>query len=169
MPPRALFFLLAVLIGMVGCAHYHLGTGGTPGFHTLYLAPVQNRAEIPQATALVSAQLREAFLRDGRVALAASPAAADATLTVTLAKYSRETLTALPADTGRARKFGLTLDATATLRDNRTGQLLFENRPLPVARQIFTDSGQLQAEYDALPLLADQLAKAATAAALDVW
>jgi hypothetical protein len=162
-----LLCLLALAGG--GCAHYHLGTGASPAFASLYLAPVQNHAGVPQATAIVSAQLREAFLRDGRIALAASPELADAILTVTLASYGRETLTALARDTGLARKLGLTLEATATLTDQRTGQVMFERRPLHAVRQAFTDSGQLQAEADAVPLLAEQLAQAATRAVLDTW
>ncbi len=160
---------LVVLASLPGCAHYHLGTGASPAFASLYLAPVQNPAGVPQAAATVSIQLREAFLRDGRVALATSPAEADAVLTVTLSKYGRETLTALPTDAGLARKLGLTLDATATLTDRRTGRVLFENRPLHADRQAFTDSGQLLAEYDTVPLLAEQLAQAAAHAVLDTW
>ena len=72
-------------------------------------------------------------------------------------------------DTGRARKLNLALEATATLTDRRTGRVLFEHRPLHADRQIFTDSGQLQAEYDAVPLLAEQLAQAASRATLDTW
>ena len=71
---------LVVLASLPGCAHYHLGTGASPAFASLYLAPVQNPAGVPQAAATVSIQLREAFLRDGRVALATSPAEADAVL-----------------------------------------------------------------------------------------
>jgi hypothetical protein len=160
---------LLVIVGLAGCASYHLGTGAAPGFHTLYIAPVRNTANLPQATALVTAQLREAFLQDGRLVLAASPGEADATLTINLAKYSRETLTEQANDTGLARKMGLTLDATATLVDQRSGKVLFQDRKLTAERQIFTDSGQLLAEYDALPLLAQALSQKAVGAALDVW
>ncbi len=160
---------LAALVSLTGCGHYRLGTGSRPTFASIYIAPVQNKADAPQATAVVSARLREAFLRDGRVALTAAPEEADALLVVTLTRYGRETLTALAADTGRARKLNLALEATATLTDRRTGRTLFERRPLHADRQIFTDSGQLQAEYDAVPLLAEQLAQAASRATLDTW
>ncbi len=164
-----LFAGLAGLIALDGCAHYQLGSGTKPGFATLYIAPVQNRSDLPQAAAIVSAQLREAFLRDGRVGLVGSPAEADATLAVTLVSYSRETLTTQPGDAGLARKFGLTLNATATLHSQRSGQTLFAARPLQAERQIFTDSGQLLAETNAVPLLAETLATAALHATLDTW
>lgn len=152
-----------------GCSHYQLGTGSKLTFATLYVAPVANDTELPQAVAIVSTQLREALLRDSRIQLAASPDDADATLKVRLTRYSREQLTALATDTGRARKFGLDLTAVCTLTDRRSGHVLFADRPVEVTRQIFTDSGQLQAEYDAVPLLAQQLADRVAHAVLDTW
>ncbi|HVS53656.1 MAG TPA: LPS assembly lipoprotein LptE [Opitutaceae bacterium] len=166
-------FLLAcasLLIGG-GCAHYQLGTGaaGKLAFRTLYVAPVENRTLLPEARALVSTRLRETFARDGRVALADSPEAADATLTVTLVDYHRDVAAVREGDTGLARKFELVLVATCTLHDNRANRTLFENRPVQATREAFTDSGQLQAEYQTLPLLAESLADRIVHAALDIW
>lgn len=152
-----------------GCANYHLGTTGRLGFSTLYVAPVQNRTLLPQAPAILSTALREKLLRDGRVTLVNSPAAAEATLEVIVKDYHRELLAARTDDTGLARKFSLVLDTTCTLRDNRTGQPLFADRPVQVRRDSFTDGGQLQSEYQALPLLAQSLAEKVSHAVLDVW
>jgi len=165
---RGAFVALLALLA-AGCAHYRLGTEGRLAFATVYVAPVENDAALPQAAALIGTQLREALLRDGRVSLAASPEAADATLSVTLAGYGREVATVRPGDTGLARKFDLTLDARCTLRDNRTGRAFFEARPVSVRRQAFTDDGQLQSEYQTLPLLAAALADRISHAVLDVW
>lgn len=166
----ALPFLSALLLCVgAGCSHYQLGTGATPGFKSVYVAPVGNEAALPQAAALVTARVREAFLRDGRVTLASSAETADAVLTLNLGRLVREVATVRPGDTGLARKFDLDLDATATLRDQRSGRLLFDARPIKAQRQIFTDSGQLQAEYQVLPLLADSLAERVVNAVLDVW
>ncbi len=165
-----LCLLLALLCGPA-CSHYQLGTGA-PGkltFHTLYLEPVENKTLLPQARALLSTQLREAFARDARITLVNSPAAADATLAVTITAYRRDVLTVREGDTGLARKFNLTLATAATLRDRRGNKILFENRPIEVQREVFTDSGQLQSEYQTLPLLAESLATKVTHAALDVW
>ncbi|HWA10903.1 MAG TPA: LPS assembly lipoprotein LptE [Opitutaceae bacterium] len=161
--------LLAGSLGLAGCSHYHLGGGGTLAFHTLYVAPVGNKTLLPQAVPLVSTTLREAFLRDGRVTVVGSPGEADATLTLTLTGYDREVATVRPGDTGLARTFTLTLGATATLHDNRSGRDLFTARHVDAGRDAYTDSGQLQSEYQALPLLAEALAKKVAHAALDVW
>ena len=170
--PAALFSL-----GLfAGCANYRLGTDGKLSFHSLYIAPVENKARMPQAVAVISTQLREAFIHDGRVSLVDSPADADATLTVSLSYYGRDVTSARPDDTGLARKFNLNLAAVCTLRDNHGGTVLFEKRVVNVEQQIFAtptphqaDSDQLQAEYQALPLLASSLAQKIAHASLDVW
>jgi hypothetical protein len=161
--------LLALLLGLTGCAHYQLGTDAKLGFTTLYVEPVANKTLLPQARAIVSTQLREAFIRDARVTLVNSAAEADATLSVTINDYHREMTAARENDTGLARKFALTLGTTCTLRDNRRDQVLFTKRTVTVSRDAFTDSGQLQAEYQMLPILAEALAQKISHTVLDVW
>ena len=162
-----LCFLFSVLCP--GCSHYQLGTGAKLSFRTLYVEPVANKTTLPQARVIVSTQLREVFARDGRVSLVNSPESADATLRVVLTDYHRESASAREGDTGLARKFNLTLGTTCTLHDNRAGKDLFTNRPVVVLRESFTDSGQLQSEYQTLPLLAASLADKVAHSVLDVW
>ena len=166
---RALFFCLVGLFALSGCANYNLGSGGKLTFQTIYVAPVVNESNLPQSVAIVSTQLREAFLRDGRVSLVNTPDQADTILTVRLLKYSRSATASQTVDTGIARKFDVTLEAEASLRDNRKGNFLFEKRSVTAVRQVFTDSGQLQSEYQTVPLLAETLAKNTLNATLDVW
>ncbi len=160
---------LAFALFCAGCSHYQLGTDAKLAFRTLYLEPVENKTLLPQARALLSTQLRETFARDGRVTLVNSPDTADATLAVTITAYRRDVLTVREGDTGLARKFNLTLTTACTLRDRRGNKALFENRPVETQRESFTDSGQLQSEYQTLPLLAESLARKISHAALDVW
>lgn len=160
--------LLALTV-LSGCANYHLGTGATPAFRTLYIEPVANRTLLPQAQALLSTQIREYFIRDGRVSVVNSAELADATLAVAISDYHREVAAGRADDTGLARKFNVTLGATCTLQDRRSGKAIFTQRPVQAVREVFTDSGQLQAEYQTLPLLADALAAKVLHATLDVW
>jgi hypothetical protein len=161
--------LVLLCAGLVACANYHLGTGGKVKFATLFIAPVVSKTVIPQAQALVTTQLREAFIRDGRVALVDSAEAADAVLRISLVGYDQTVSVAQTADTGLARRFDLTLQARATLTDNRQQQTYFAERALSAKRGVFTDSGLVPAEYETLPLLAEQLAKETVHAVLDVW
>lgn len=180
-PYVAMRFVLpfCALLGLflsAGCSHYQLGTAGKLSFRTLYIPPVVNKAQMPQAVAVITTQVREAFLRDGRVTLVNSPTEADATLHITLTRYARDIATSRPDDTGLARKFNLNLTALCTLRNTKDNTVLFENRALVVEQQIFAtatpeqpDSDQLQAEYQSLPQLAAKLADKVAHAALDVW
>ena len=166
---RPLFSAVGLLLA-AGCSHYQLGTGAArPAFATLYVAPVETTVLLPQSRALLTTQIRETFARDARVTLADSPEAADATLRIVIHDYHREVAAVREGDTGLARKFALTLAADCTLRDNRAARLLFERRPITVRRDSFTDNGQLQSEYQALPLLAAALAEKIIHATLDVW
>jgi len=163
------FLWTALALACAGCGHYQLGTTGKLSFATLHVAPVTMRTLVPQADPIIGTQLREAFVRDGRVRLANSPDAAEATLQLTVRDYRRDVATVRPGDTGLARKFTVTLSADATLIDNRTGAVLFQDREIVARRDLFTDSGQLQAEYQLLPLLAQDLAARTAHAVLDTW
>jgi hypothetical protein len=173
MPRLSALPLLAALglgcILLTGCAGYHLGNTAEPRFSHLFIAPVKSDTLIPQAAAVVTTQLREAFLKDGRTALVNSEAEADAVLTVRLRRYARDITVTRSDDTGLARRFDVTLEARATLTDRRSGQALFTDRTLQAKRGVFTDGSQLQSEYQALPQLAEDLAHAAVSLALDTW
>jgi hypothetical protein len=166
-----------VLLGAVGCSHYQLGTDAKLTFTTLYVEPVANKTMVPQAQASLSARLRERLIRDGRVTLVNSPQSADATLTVVITNYGREVATVREGDTGLARKFTLAFGANCTLRDNRSGKVLFANRPVKTHRDAFTGDeragvfvgDQLQSEFQTLPLLTESLADRIAHAVLDVW
>ena len=161
--------MIAVLLANSGCAHYRLGTGSTLPFSSLYLEPVANHTLAPQSQAIVSARLREAFLRDARVQVVNSAAGADATLTLAITGYRRDIATVREDDTGLARKFNVTLTVTGTLRDNRAGKIFWEKRTVTATREVFTDSGQLQSEYQVVPLLAETLAPRILHLVLDQW
>jgi hypothetical protein len=162
-------FLLGAGLLCPACSHYQLGTSTRLAFATLYIAPVENHALLPQAQAVVSTEIRDALEKDGRVGVVAAPEMADAVLRVSLDKYDRDILAAQTNDTGLAREFALNLQASCTLTDRRTGRPYFTKRVLRVSKSAFTDSGQLQSEYQTLPLLAAALADKVAHAVLDVW
>jgi hypothetical protein len=161
--------LLSSVLCLAGCAGYHLGTGTSLKFATLYVAPVTTEALIPQARELVTTQVREAFIKDGRVKLVDSPAEADAILQIALTGYDRAVAVSRQDDTGLARRFDVSLQAHATLTNERTKEAFFVRRPLTAKRGVFTDSGLVPSEYQALPLLAEQLASEVAHSVLDTW
>lgn len=165
----SIFGALGALFCLSGCAGYQLGTGTQTKFTTLFIAPVTTEALVPQARELVTTQVREAFLKDGRVRLVDSPAEADAILQIALTGYDRAVAVSRQDDTGLARRFDVSLRAHATLTNERTKQAFFVRRPLTAKRGVFTDSGLVPSEYQALPLLAEQLAQEVAHSVLDTW
>ena len=91
---------------------------GPAWFATIYVAPVGNKAKLPDAQAVFSTLIRDALSKDGRVALANSPEAADATLEVTVLSYTRQVAAVREVDTGLASKFTLTLHTECTLTNS---------------------------------------------------
>jgi outer membrane lipopolysaccharide assembly protein LptE/RlpB len=176
---RSRVLATALCLCLAGCAHYQLGTTGKLAFSTLYIEPVANKVvTLPQAQAPLGTQVRQAFAEDGRVELVDSPQEADATLSIVLTDYHREVAAVRENDTGLASKFVVTLGATCTLRDNRSGHLYFEKRVVTVQRGVYADNGvpagpatgnQLQSEYNTIPLLAGDMASRLTHVVLDVW
>lgn len=179
MPRLSPFSLIAAfaLLFASACSHYRLGTGAQRDYDSIFIAPVETNGKMPQAAAVLTTQIRETFIRDGRLRVVNTPDEADAVLTVSVGTLKREFLTALPSDGGLARKMGLTLATTATLRDPSGEKTWFADRPISVERQIFTDDGgtslqpvqQLQAEYQLVPQLGEPLAESLKGAVLDTW
>lgn len=157
------------VLWITGCAGYQLGTGATPKFATLFVAPVVTEALIPQARVELTTRVREAFIRDGRVRLVNSPDAADAVLEITVTGYDRAVAVSRPDDTGLARRFDITLQARATLLNNRAQAPWFTDRVLQARRGAMTDDGLVPAETQLLPILGETLAAEAVRAVLDTW
>ena len=74
-----------------GCKSYQLGNPAILPFESIYIKPVTNDSFAPQAQAMLSTQIRDTFIRDGRTKLVSSKQAADAVLIVNLTKYDLST------------------------------------------------------------------------------
>lgn len=165
----ALVLLSFCTLGLVACSHYQLGAGAEPRFATLHVKVVRNETLAPQVVAAVTTQIREAFIKDGRVRLVDSAEEADAIFALTLDDYHRDATVARTDDAGLARRYDVVLSGHATLSDRRTRRDIFVQQPIKATRGVFTDSGQVSSEYQTIPLLAEQLAERAVHAVLDNW
>lgn len=179
---QSAFALLAVLALSFfgGCKSYQLGHPEELPFETIYIQPAKNDSFAPQAQALVSAQVREAVIRDGRVRLIADQSAADAVLAMTLTDYTRRAGARRQDDTELAQDFDLTLRVQLDLYDQRNGKYFFEGRQVeahtiaylnnPYAPAADPDTqGLIQSEYNAMPRLARELGRKAADELLSVW
>ncbi|MFP4069621.1 MAG: LPS assembly lipoprotein LptE [Verrucomicrobiota bacterium] len=177
-PAGALLLLLAACL-LPGCAHYRPGAGAELPFDSIYIRPAENESFAPQAQALVSAQIRERFIRDGRVKVLADESEADAVLLVTLTEYDREAGARRGDDTVTATDFDVRLRALVSLYSSEQGGFLFADREIEESTVAYVDNpyddapeatqGYHQAEYQAMPRLARDLANRITDEVLGAW
>jgi outer membrane lipopolysaccharide assembly protein LptE/RlpB len=167
---------LTGLTGLTACKSYQLGHPAELPFETLYVAPAANESYAPQAQALVSTAVRNAIIRDGRVRLIAQPEEADAILKLTLSDYQRATGTRDPQDTSLAQDYDLILNVQIDLYDQRSKAYLIESKTLTDAtvaylRNPYTgqSDGLTQAESQAMPRLARDLARKIADEVLSAW
>lgn len=174
------FISLALACVFGGCRSYQLGSPAELTFESIYVKPVQNDSYAPQAQALLSSQIRDALIRDGRLQLVTSEESADAVLLVKLTDYKRETAIRDSQDTTVGVDFDLTLQAEIALFDQVNGDYLFRERRLSERSNAFVDNpyavagatrnqGFLQAEYQAMPRITRDLAKKIADDVLSPW
>jgi hypothetical protein len=181
-PLKTIAILLSAwaIVSCVGCKSYQLGHPAELPFKTVYIQPVKNDSFVPQAQALISSQIREAVIRDGRVTLVADKKSADALLVVTLSDYTRRGGARRQNDTTLSRDFNLTLEAAVDLYDQKNGSFLFEGRKLTARSNAYLDNpynaaaapktqGFVQSEYNAMPRIARDLGRKVADELLSAW
>ena len=163
-----------------GCKSYQLGNPVELPFESIYIKPVTNDSFAPQAQALLSAQIREAFIRDGRTQVLTKAETADAVLFVNLIEYKRRAAARQSVDTAVAAGFSLTLLSEVSLFDQNKGDYFFQNRVIQKSANAFvndpyaTPAGTqtqdfLQSEYQAMPRLSRELARRIADEVLSPW
>lgn len=167
---RLAFFAAAVLVGLLsGCASYQLGEPSQLPYRTISVAPPKNLSTLPQFEAPLATAMRQSILQAGPIELANS-AAADAVLELTIVEIKRDIAAVTAEDVGRGRKFELTVDLELTLREPfEGGQIYIDSRPFSVRQDIYSDSGLVDAEYQATPELSGDIAERVTEMVVDLW
>ena len=157
---------LATLL-LSGCAGYRLGpaNGMAAGEKSIQIRPFSNATLEPRLTDAVTAQLRREIQRDGTFRLA-SQDDADIVLTGKITRYHRRELSLSEADTLTPLDFLLTLTAQVTARERGSDKVLLDKTVTgSTLMRIGTDL--TEAERQALPILAADLAKNVTALLAD--
>lgn len=170
---------LLALVFLTGCASYRLGDPAPTPFRTLYIQPASNQSFAPMAIASISTEIREAFIRDGRVSIVVGEDRADAVLSIDLTDYRRNAVSRDTNDTVRARDFNIQQQATLSLYDNRNGGFYFKDRPItantsayvsnPYIESGITGDDYRNAEASAVARLARDIGRQAADNVLNNW
>lgn len=162
-----LFFLLSALL-ISGCLGYKLGpSNGYPaGARSIQVLPFQNQTVEPRLSAPVTAAVRKSLQQDGTYSLSTHAGEGDLLLQGTITQLERTPLSYNPNDTLRTLDANLTLYTHVTVTDRHSGKLLLD-KTLLSRTTIRLDSDQTSTEQQAIPLLADELARRITSYVTD--
>lgn len=176
---RALIGLVSIVVLCLftGCASYKLGSSAEIPFKSIYIKPTTNHSFAPQAQPIVSAQIRETFIHDGRVKLVSKEEEADAVLYVDLTKYDRSAAARNSNDTEIANDFDIRLTADIALYDQQTGAYLIQKRSIQADTHAYIGNpytdGEIisfqQSERQAMAQLARDIARKITDEVLSPW
>ena len=154
--------LPAGLVGLTllsGCIGYHLGpTGGVPaGSRSVQIAPFQNKTSEPRLIDAVSTSVRRRVQTDGTYRLD-TKGDGDIIVRGEITKFDRGALALQAKDTLSVQDFTLTMSAHVTAVERITGKT---NLDTIVYGQtvIRVGADQISAERQAVPLMADDLAR----------
>ena len=163
-----------------GCHSYQLGNPVELPFESIYIKPVTNDSFAPQAQTLLSTQIRDAFIRDGRTKLVINSEAADVVLIINLTEYNRIAAARQSDDTTSAASFRLVLAAEVSLFDQNKGGYYFQKRMIRESSSAYVNNPYatpataqtqdfLQMEYQAMPRLTHDLSRLIANEVLSTW
>jgi hypothetical protein len=160
-------WLGAMALALTGCAGYRLGptNGSLAGARSIQVEPFANRTLEPQLVDYVMGSLREDLQRDGTLRLDTHDEG-DIILTGVITAYSRSSLSVQPTDVLTAVDYQITMTAQITARDRITGKLILD-KPVTATTMLRAGNDLTSAERQAIPLLAEDFARRATALLVD--
>lgn len=165
---RRLFLLClaTAFIGLNGCA-YRLGpsNGENAGTRSIQVNPFQNKTVEPRLIEAVSFALRRQLQQDGTYSLDTHNEG-DIVLNGTIVSYERRSLSFQSRDVLTPRDYRLTITARVTAQDRISGKVLLD-REITGHSDIRIGADLASAERQALPIVAADLARNATALLVD--
>ena len=153
--------VLAVAL-LTGCA-YTIGpvNGVVAKDKSIQVVPFVNQTVEPSLTDAVTMEVRKALQQDGTYRLATHDDG-DIIVTGTISSFQRHEMTFQRSDTLTARDYRLGLTAQITARNRSSGKVIVES-PVTAFTLIRVGADITSSERQALPLLAQDLAKNVTA------
>lgn len=167
MRPLLALGLAAAVVSLTGCAGYKVGTTAAfpAGQHSIQIGLIQNKTMEPRLIEAVNNALRKRFQQDGTYQLD-TRGESDVVLTGVITRFDRSVVSFQPADILTVRDYALSLTAKLTVKERGTGKVLFE-REVAGRTTIRAGTDLASAERQAVPLLAEDLARNATSLIVD--
>ncbi len=158
----SLFWSSLLAASLTGCAGYKLGptTGFPAGSKSIQVNLFRNPTLEPRLLEALSSALRKNLQQDGSYRLNTS-GEGDVVVNGTITAFERDGVSYQPSDILTVRDYTLTLRAKITARERASGKVLVD-REVRGSTTVRVGADLASAERQALPILADDLAKKAT-------
>ncbi len=151
-----------------GCAGYHVGPVTKTSFHSIAVPMFRNETLRPQLEAQISNGIIQRLQQDGSLQIE-SQSRADVVLIGTIFRYDRIALRTLRSDTGIPREYRISITVRVEARDRRTGETVLKPTEVEGKTDVLIGEDQQSAEMQALPLLADDIAKRVAGLLVESW
>ena len=151
-----------------GCAGYHVGPVTKRNFNTIAVPVFSNETLRPQLEAQISNAVIRRLQEDGSLRIAAMDRA-DTVLHGAVIHYVRTTLRSLHSDTGIPREYEIAITVRVEARDRRTGEIVLKSTEVEGKSDVFIGENQQSGEEQALPLVADDIAKRVAGLLVESW
>jgi len=166
---RPLPLLLPGCLALIlsGCAGYKLGpsNGERAGTRTIQVNPFENKSPEPRLIEAIADSLRKTLQQDGTYRLNTRNEG-DIVLSGAVMKFEREYLSFQPRDVVTPRDYRLAIISHVIARERQSGKVLLE-RDVRGHSTIRVDGDLNSAERQAVPLVAEDLARNITALLVD--
>jgi len=161
------WFGALLLVLLAGCAGYRLGpTNGQPaGSRSVQVNPFQNKTLEPRFIEPVTTAFRKRFQQDGTFKLATHDDG-DIIVSGVITRFERSAVSFQASDILTPRDMDAWIYAHITAEERGTGKKLLD-RTFRGRTTVRVEADFSSAERQALPLLADDLARVAVAALVD--
>jgi hypothetical protein len=163
-------FLAALILPclLAGCFGYHVGPVADIDYRTVAVPMFANRTVRPQLEAQVTNGIIKRLHQDGSLQVV-DRELADVVVVGKIVDYQRSVLRTEKDDTGVPREYRVTVVAQVEIRDRRNGTRIVEPRRIEGAADTFIGTDLQAADYQALPLAADALARKVVTLLTERW
>ncbi len=159
--------VFAVVLASLGCAGYRLGpTGGlAPNARSVQIAFFENLTKEPRLVEAVSHAFRKRLQQDGTYRLETA-GAGDLVVSGKLKRFTRNGISYTLGDVLQVQDYSLVLTAEVVVTERATGKVLL-TREITGTSTIRVGNDLASGERQALPLIAEDLARRATTLIVD--
>jgi outer membrane lipopolysaccharide assembly protein LptE/RlpB len=159
--------LLLACLAVFGCG-YRLGALNNRDHRTVAVPIFQNKSIVPQIHAQITSAVVKRLQTDASPRVVAE-SEADMVLSGEVLEVERTPLRFQRLNQSVAREYRLTVAALISLRDRRTGKMIFENLRITGQTDFFIGGDLQSAEAQALALAAENLARKIAARVAEGW